>query len=101
MALAWVGAKAIEDVHHALYLVRLAPDGQLLAWVIEHRALATTRLSALSAARLLREARTTQAMYWDPRPGTEHRQPDREWLCQVHHSELSMHICWCFHANFC
>ena len=51
---AWVGAQAVEDVHHALGLVCLAPDWQLLAWQVEHRPLAAARRCALPAASLLR-----------------------------------------------
>jgi hypothetical protein len=74
-----LGAEAVEDVHHALHLVRLAPYGQLLTRVVEHWALATTRLRALPAARLRMQPMSTQAKYWYPTPGIEHLQLGKSW----------------------
>ena len=47
-----VRAEAVEHVNHAVGLVRLAEDGQLLACKVEHRALAAPARRALPAARL-------------------------------------------------
>ncbi len=57
----WVRAQAVQHIHHALLLVPLAQDGQLLAREVEHGALAAALHRALPAARL-RNARSMDAL---------------------------------------